>query len=58
MLDAEVTHYSVPLSQSNRDAQGEFSDTKILGQMQTVVRDFIHHVSAGSASTPLDGPSS
>jgi chromate reductase len=57
-LDAEVSHYSVPVSQSNRDADGELSDTKTLDQLQAVVCEFMRHASAASASTPLDGPTS
>jgi NAD(P)H-dependent FMN reductase len=49
-LDADFAHYSVPVTPSDRDPDGEIDNTKILDQLQTVVASLAHHAGLGRAA--------
>jgi NAD(P)H-dependent FMN reductase len=49
-LDADVTHYEVPVGHNDRDVGGEIHSPEILAALGAVVVDFAARAGAGSAS--------
>jgi NAD(P)H-dependent FMN reductase len=52
-LDAEVTHYEVPVGRADRDANGEIQTAVVLDALTAIVVDFGSRVVAHSARTRL-----
>jgi NAD(P)H-dependent FMN reductase len=50
-LDADVTHYEVPVGRNDRDVGGEIRSPGVLTALQAVVVDFAARAGAGSAWT-------
>lgn len=49
-LDADLVHHSVPVTQRDRDLDGEIDNTKILVQLQAVVAALAHRAGLGRAA--------
>ena len=49
-IDADVAHFSVPVTLSDRDSDGEIDNTKILDQLQTMVVALAHRAGPGRAA--------
>jgi hypothetical protein len=47
---ADVTHHAVPITQRDRDANGEIGDARIVEQLRTVVAELVRRASARRAA--------